>query len=89
MIAITAIACGGDLDPADAPTQIVFNPTATSESGDAEPTSTPVVQPTHPPPLPTYPEGVLEVKGDGRWLNSEPFKIADKTAESKVVLVDF
>ena len=86
---ITAIACGVDLDPADAPTQIVFNPTATNVSGGVEPTNTPVGKPTHTRPLPTYPEGVLEVKGDGRWLNSEPFKIADKTAESKVVLVDF
>jgi len=53
------------------------------------PTHTPVVSPTHPPPLPTYPEGVLEIHGGNGWLNSEAFKIADKTAENKVVLVDF
>jgi len=92
LAAITAFAisaCGGDLDPANAPTQIVLAPTATP-SGDApEPTHTPVVTPTRPLPLPTYPDGILEVHGANGWLNSEPFTIAEQTASGKVVLVDF
>lgn len=86
--AIAAVACGGDLDPANAPTQVV-RPTATTVSDTPNPTSTPVVKPTNPLPLPTYPEGVLEVHGATGWLNSDEFKIAEKTAENKVVLVDF
>lgn len=84
-----AVACGGELDPANAPTQVVVRPTTTTTSDAAEPTNTPVLSPTNPPPLPTYPDGVLEVKGGNGWLNSEAFKIAEKTAENKVVLVDF
>jgi thiol-disulfide isomerase/thioredoxin len=89
LTAIVAVACGGDLDPADAPTQVVVRPTTEASADEPAPTHTPVVSPTHPPPLPTYPDGVLEVHGGTAWLNSEPFKIAEQTADNKVVLVDF
>jgi thiol-disulfide isomerase/thioredoxin len=92
LAAITAFAiaaCGGDLDPANAPTQIVVAPTATQSADSPEPTHTPVVSPTNPLPLPTYPDGVLEVYGGNGWLNSDPFTIAEQTADGKVVLVDF
>ncbi len=94
LIAITAIAiiaCGGDLDPANAPTQVVVHATSTfaDDSEAPLPTNTPVVSPTNPLPLRTYPDGALEVHGGTGWLNSEEFKIADKTAENKIVLVDF
>jgi thiol-disulfide isomerase/thioredoxin len=79
--AIAAVACSGDLDPANAPTQVVDRPTSTI-APDAPPA-------TRPLPLPTYADGVLEVHGGSRWLNSEPFKIADQTTDNKVVLVDF
>jgi thiol-disulfide isomerase/thioredoxin len=86
---VAAVACGGDLDPADAPTQVVVSAKATV-SPDAPPaTNTPVVKPTNPPPLPNYSPGVLEVHDIDAWINSEPFKIADRTANNEVVLVDF
>lgn len=91
---IATFACGdidpADLDPADAPTQVVVDlPTATSLPGIASATSTPVVTPTRRLPLPSYPPGVLEVKEIDGWINSEPFKIIDKLGENQVVLVDF
>lgn len=87
--AIAAIACGGDLDPANAPTQVVVSRTSEVPAQAPKAASTPVVTPTRPLPLPAYSEDVLEIHGDNRWLNSEGFKIAEKTAENKVVLVDF
>jgi thiol-disulfide isomerase/thioredoxin len=95
LVVFAAVACGGDLDPANAPTQIVVRPTSTitADTDDAvnapRPTNTVIVSPTHSPPLPTYPDGVLEVHGGNGWLNSDGFKIADQTAASKIVLVDF
>lgn len=81
-ISIVVVACGGGLDPADAPTKVLVRPTTPVTTDASAPTLVPF-------PLPTYPDGVLEVHGDNGWLNSEPFKIADQTADNKVVLVDF
>ena len=81
-ISILVVACGGDFDPANAPTQVLVRPNTTVTPDDPAPTLVPF-------PLSTYPDGVLEVHGGNGWLNSEPFKIADQTADNKVVLVDF
>jgi thiol-disulfide isomerase/thioredoxin len=94
LLAITAIAiiaCGDDFDPANAPTQVVVAPTSNiaDDADTPDPTSTPVIKPTNPLLLRNYSEGELEIHGDNRWLNSEPFTIAEKIAEGKVVLVDF
>ena len=90
LVAIATVACGfNDLDPADAPTQVVLRPTAENSADQPSPTHTPVVSPTNSPPLPTYPEGTLEVHGADGWLNSDPITIADQSANGKVVLVDF
>ena len=88
--ALAAVACGGDLDPANAPTQIVIAPQPTQTTTDATPTNIPA--PTREPvvqALPTYAKGVLEVHGTNRWLNSEASTIADKLADNQIVLVDF
>ena len=87
--AIAAVACGGDLDPANAPTQIVFSPVPTVAADAAVSTSTPVVKPTNPPPLPTYPDGVLELYEIEGWLSSDEFTISERTQNNEVVLVDF
>ncbi len=90
--ALAAVACGGELDPANAPTQVVVAPDSTSATlaSDApRVTNTPAPKPTNPSPLPTYPKGKLEVYEIDAWINSEEFKIADKLAENQVVLVDF
>mgnify|MGYP002639696075 CR=1 FL=1 len=87
--ALATVACGGGLAPANAPTQVVVRPTSTMSTDASAPTQPPVISPTNHLPLPNYSEGVLEVHGGNGWLNSEGFTIADKTAENKVVLVDF
>ena len=75
LVAIATVACGfNDLDPADAPTQVVLRPTAENSADQPSPTHTPVVSPTNSPPLPTYPEGTLEVHGADGWLNSDPIQ---------------
>jgi thiol-disulfide isomerase/thioredoxin len=101
LIAVAAVACSeGDsavFDPSGRPTQAApaaqptRAPETTEPTNSAVLTGTPVPkpEPTNPPPLPTYPEGVLEVYGIDAWLNSEPFTIADKLTENHVVLVDF
>ncbi|SVD08125.1 uncharacterized protein METZ01_LOCUS360979, partial [marine metagenome] len=57
---IVLIACG-DLDPVDAPTQVVVAPTSTQDSGALPATNTPVVEPIIPPPLPRFAAGKLEL----------------------------
>ena len=57
---IGLVACG-DLDPADAPTQVVVAPTSTQDSGAPPATNTPVVEPIIPPPLPHFAAGKLEL----------------------------
>lgn len=89
VIAFLFAACADDLDPSNAPTQVILQPTSAVSADQPDPTNTPAVRPTNPLPFPTYPEGVLEVHGGNGWINSDPFKIAEKTAENKVVLVDF
>jgi thiol-disulfide isomerase/thioredoxin len=89
IISVAAVACGGDLDPANAPTQVVVRPNSTVAPDVTPATLVPVPTATRSLPLPTYPDGVLEVHGGNGWLNSEPFKITDQTADNKVVLVDF
>lgn len=96
LVAVATVACGGS----DSGTPATFGSAAVSESSPnavatvvptAVPTSKPAPTPvpTRSLPLPTYPEGVLEVYGIDAWLNSEPFTIKEKLAENKVVLVDF
>ncbi len=87
--AIAAAACAGDLNPASAPTPIVFDPVPPFTADAPAATSTPDIKPTNPLPLPTYPEGVLELYDIAGWLNSDEFTIAERTANNEVVLVDF
>jgi len=100
LFSVIAVACGSSDPPASTTDSAAAPPTAdivaepshapdSSESAQPTSTSGPAPTPTAGPPLPTYPEGVLEVYGIDAWLNSEPFTIAEKLAQNKVVLVDF
>ena len=99
-LTFAAVACGNSDSPAstddsaDAPPTagLAAEPSQAPDTfGTIKPTSTsgPAPTPTASPPLPTYAEGVLELYGIEAWLNSEPFTIAEKRAQNKVVLVDF
>ena len=89
IIAMAAVACGENLDPANSPTQVAPRPTLTTTTDTPSATLSLAPTATHLLPLPTYQDGVLEVHGGNEWLNSEGLKIADQTADNKVVLVDF
>ena len=100
LLTFAAVACGNSDSPAstddsaDAPPTagLAAEPSQAPDTfGTIKPTSTsgPAPTPTAGPPLPTYAEGVLELYGIEAWLNSEPFTIAEKRAQNKVVLVDF
>ncbi|MBT3555012.1 MAG: redoxin family protein [Chloroflexi bacterium] len=89
IIAMAAVACGENLDPANSPTQVAPRPTLTTTTDTPSATLSLAPTATHLLPLPTYQDGVLEVHGGNEWLNSEGLKIADQTTDNKVVLVDF
>ena len=92
LFAIAAVACGGSDAPAPGSAGGSASPEIAAQGAES-PTPTIVPRPTprsiDPPPLPTYPEGVLEVYGIDAWLNSESFTIAEKRTQNHVVLVDF
>ena len=91
LIALATVACGGDSKTASATTEVSIEARQTQIASTPNPTNTPevvIVTPT-PVPLPIYAVGILEVHDDSGWLNSDGFKIADKTADNQVVLVDF
>jgi thiol-disulfide isomerase/thioredoxin len=90
-VALATIACGGETSPTSTPTQISVEARQTQIASTPQPTNTPavvIVTPT-PIPLPIYGDGILEVHDASGWLNSDEFKITEKTAENQVVLVDF
>jgi len=91
LIALATVACGGSSGTANTPTQVSVADRQTQIASTPNATNTPVVvivTPT-PVPLPIYADDVLEVHDASGWLNSDEFKIAEKTADNQVVLVDF
>ena len=91
LVALATVACGGESGTTEIPTQASVAERQTQIASTPNATNTPViviVTPT-PVPLPIYADGILEVHNNNGWLNSEEFKIAEKTADNQVVLVDF
>ena len=91
LIALATVACGSDSKTASAPTEVSIEARQTQIASTPQPTNTPevvFVTPT-PIPLPIYTAGILEVHDASGWLNSDEFKIAEKTADNQIVLVDF
>ena len=87
--AIAAVACGDNLGSNNAQTQAIDSSKSTVEQNIPSATLIPVPTAAKSLPLPTYPNGLLEVHGGNGWLNSDPINIAEQTADNKVVLVDF
>jgi len=91
LIALATVACGGDSNTPSTPTEVSIEVRQTQIASTPNATNTPevvFVTPT-PIPLPIYTAGILEVHDASGWLNSDEFKIAEKTADNQVVLVDF